>query len=77
MLDIILVGGVAYFDFAVHTLNILGYLEHCKAYEVINKPSSVLYTYRLLFHEPLTFTKVVTEKVLIKPQIDLYPLLFD
>ena len=77
VLDIILVGGVAYF--AIHRLNILHYLEHCKAYEVINQASSVSFVHpsSLLFHEPLTFIKVVTEIVLIKPRIDLYPLLFD
>lgn len=77
VLDILLVGGTAYF--AVHVLNILGYSEYCRAYEVANMASFVTFVHpsSLLFHEPLTTTKTASEKLLIKPRIDLYPLLVD
>ena len=77
VLDILLVGGTAYL--AVHVLNILGYSEYCRAYEVVNMASSVTFVHpsSLLFHEPLTTTKTTSVKLLIKPRIDLYPLLVD
>lgn len=77
VLDILLVDGIAYL--AVHVLNILGYSEYSRAYEVANVASPVTFVHpsSLLFHEPLTTTKTTTEKLLIKPRIDLYPLLVD
>ena len=77
VLDVLLVGGVAYF--ATHVLNILGYSEYHRAYEVVDIASSVSFVHpsSLLFHEPQTTAKTASEKMLIKPRIDLYPLLVD
>ena len=76
VLDILLVGGIAYF--AVHVLNILGYSECHRAYEVVDVASSVIFVHpsSLLFHEPLT-TKLASERMFIEPRTDLYPLLVD
>ena len=79
MVDILVVGGVAYF--AVHMLNIVGYSEHKRAYEVTNTALSVTFVHpsSLLYHEPLTVTKTASETglIIIKPRIDLYPMLVD
>ena len=76
VLDVLLVGGVAYF--ATHVLNILGYSEYRRAYEVVDIASSVSFVHpsSLLFHQPQTTAKTASE-MLIKPRNDLYPLLVD